>query len=269
MKDKTFVKKTREFSKNLHIEFIKKLLVFEKLDSTNGTAKDLARAGAEEGTIIIAQKQSRGRGRFDRMWQSPEGGVYLSLILRPHVSTQNASLLPFIAALAVAKTIDSYGLYPTIKWPNDVRVNRKKIAGILLESEMDSQTISYVVVGIGVNLNVDIKDLSEDIRSKSTSISNEIGRLIDYFEFLTTLLVQFEEYYKLLFESNYGQIINEWKKQSDTIGKKIQIETASEIIEGIACGIDEAGFLMVRTNDGLIKKIASGDCVYFDELQHA
>jgi BirA family biotin operon repressor/biotin-[acetyl-CoA-carboxylase] ligase len=153
MKERAFVKKTREFSKRLHIDVVKNLLVFDELDSTNSTAKELALAGAEEGTVVLARTQNQGRGRFDRIWQSPEGGIYLSFILRPKVSAEKTSLLPFVAALALTKTIDSYGLHATIKWPNDVRVNGKKIAGILLESEVIGHSSNYVVVGIGMNLN--------------------------------------------------------------------------------------------------------------------
>ncbi|KYK21180.1 hypothetical protein AYK25_08525 [Thermoplasmatales archaeon SM1-50] len=267
MKEKMFVKTTVEFFRNLHVDFVKKLLVFENLDSTNSTAKNLARAGAVEGTVVVAHTQSYGRGRLDRIWESPKGGVYLSIILRPQVQTERASLLTFVAALVVAKTIRSYGAPTTIKWPNDVRVNNKKIAGILLESEIVGNTIHYVVVGLGINLHIDIKQLSPEIQSQSTTVSSEVGHPVDYYEFLRTLFQQFEYFYMLFKKGNYKRLIDEWKKHSDTLGKVIRIQTPTEILKGTACDIDELGFLLVRTESGEQKKILSGDCLYFDELR--
>lgn len=265
MNEKTFVNKTVEFSNNLHVGIVKKLLVFENLDSTNSTAKDLARAGAAEGTVVVAQSQSQGRGRCNRIWQSPKGGVYLSIILRPEVPVERASLLPFIAALAVAKTIDLYGVRSTIKWPNDVRVNSKKIAGVLLESEITGNTIHYVVVGLGINLHLDVKQLSPEIQSHSTSLAAELGHGVDYHEFLGVLFQQFDDIYRFFREQTSKKLIEEWKKHSDTLGKTILIQTSEETIQGTAFDIDESGFLLVRTEHGTVKKILSGDCLYFDE----
>jgi BirA family biotin operon repressor/biotin-[acetyl-CoA-carboxylase] ligase len=262
MKETLFVKKTLEFSKNLHIDLVKKLFVFDEVDSTNRIAKELALANAEEGTIVISRTQHHGRGRFDRIWQSPEGGVYLSIILRPRKSTQKISLLPFVAALAITKTINLYGLNASIKWPNDTLVNGKKIAGILLESEIKEETIIYVVVGIGINLNIDIKDLSPDIQPKSTSIRHELGSPVDYHEFLRTFFIQFEKTYYLFVENLFERIIDEWKIHTDTLGKTIQVQTSTGTLQGIAFDIDPLGFLLLRTENGEIKKILSGDCLY-------
>lgn len=268
MHKKSFEAKSTEFAKNLAVDFVKKLLVFKNLDSTNRTARDLAHAGADEGTVILAQTQSKGRGRFDRVWQSPEGGVYVSLILRPCISPEKVSVLPIGVALVVAKTVESYGLHPTIKWPNDVRINRKKIAGILLESEIKRNTINYVIVGIGINLNVDSSNLSSDIRLHSTSMKSEIGTVVDYYEFLRRFFRQFEDFYHRFTEQQYDQIIQEWKSYSDTLGKKIRIQTTTESIQGTAFDVDPSGFLLLRTEKGDTKKILSGDCLYFDELDH-
>lgn len=268
MDKKSFIEKSSEFSKNLAVGFVKKLLVFQSLDSTNLTAKDLARGGAEEGTVILAQTQRKGRGRFDRRWQSPEGGVYVSLILRPHIDPEKVSLLPIGAALVVAKTIESYGLHPTIKWPNDVRVNSKKIAGILLESEINGNTLTCVIVGIGVNVNIDSRLLSDDIRLRSTSLKTEIGATVEYFEFLGRFFREFDEFYHRFMKQQYDKIIEEWKSYSDTLGKVIRIQTPVALIQGIAFDVDQSGFLLLRTEKGDIQKILSGDCLYFDELDH-
>jgi BirA family biotin operon repressor/biotin-[acetyl-CoA-carboxylase] ligase len=268
MRKRTFVEDIERFSKNLQVDFVKKLIVFDSLDSTNTTAKNLALAGAEEGTIIIARTQCKGRGRFDRVWQSPEGGVYLSIILRPQFPARNVALLSFVAALSVAKTIEAFGMRATIKWPNDVRVMKKKVAGILLESEIKGNHVNYVIVGIGVNLNLDVKELTSDIRFQSTSLASESPTPVEYQDFLQTLLIQFEDFYNLFNQHQAERLINEWKTLSDTLGKLIRVQTPTEVIQGIAFDVDQAGFLLLRTDQGEIKKILSGDCLYFDELDH-
>ena len=268
MKKSTYVKKTEDFSKTLAVDFVKKSFVFDTLDSTNTTAKELACTGAEEGTVVIARTQSHGRGRFERLWQSPEGGVYLSVILRPSVPFEKTPLLSFLAALAVTKTINSYALHATIKWPNDVRVNRRKIAGILLESEGFGSMVNYVVVGIGINLNIDRKEFSTDIQTRSTSLLNELHHPTDYYEFLETFFITFQHYYDIFRRQQYGEIIDEWKILSDTLGRNVRIKTMTETLQGITFDVDQSGFLFLRTEQGEIKKILSGDCLYLDELDH-
>jgi BirA family transcriptional regulator, biotin operon repressor / biotin---[acetyl-CoA-carboxylase] ligase len=267
MKESTYVKKTTGFLNNL--DFVKKPFVFDELDSTNLSAKDLAKAGAEEGTVVIARIQRHGRGRFERSWESPEGGVYLSMILRPCVPHEKTSLLPFVAALAVAKTVNEYGTYATIKWPNDVRVNGRKIAGILLESEGEGPTIDYVVVGFGINLAVELKELSAEIQSKSTSLLNEVHHPVDYHEFLKTFFLMFAHCYEIFKGQRYTEIIDEWKMYSDTLGKSVRVKTMTETLQGTAVDVDQSGFLLLWTAGGETKKILSGDCLYFDELDHA
>lgn len=268
MKEASFVKKTEAFLKTLDTDVVKKSFVFDNLESTNSTAKDLAKAGGAEGAVVIARTQGHGRGRFERSWESPEGGVYLSLILRPSVPRQNTSLLSFVAALAVTKSINTYGIHATIKWPNDVRVNGRKIAGILLESEGEGPTINYVVVGIGINLAIDLKRLSADLQTKSTSLLNELHHPVDYHEFLRTLFMTFEHYYEVFEGQRFGEIIDEWKTYSDTLGKNIRVRTMTETLQGTAVDIDQSGFLLLWTANGETKKILSGDCLYFDELDH-
>jgi len=268
MKKSIYVKTTEAFLKKLDIDFVKKPFVFDDLDSTNTTAKELAKAGSEEGTIVVARTQNHGRGRFERIWESPEGGVYLSLILRPSVSLEKTPLLSFIAALAVTKSIHVYGLHAAIKWPNDVRVNGRKIAGILLESEGDGQMINYVVVGIGINLTIDLKKLSDDIQARSTSLINELNYPVDYHEFLKTFFMKFEHYYEVFQKQRYGEIIDEWKAYSDTLGKNVRVKTMTETLQGAAFDVDQSGFLLLRIASGETKKILSGDCLYFDELNH-
>jgi BirA family biotin operon repressor/biotin-[acetyl-CoA-carboxylase] ligase len=266
MNESVFVKKTLDFFKKSGNPFIKKMYAFDDLGSTNRTAKELALQNAREGTVVIAQTQSEGRGRFDRVWQSPKGGVYLSIILRPTTPVEKTSLLPFVAALAVAQAIMSYGLPARIKWPNDVLVNGKKIAGILLESETSGATLPYVVVGIGVNLNTPLSQLGFDIQKQSTTLRKEHGSSIEYYEFLDTLFQQFDRFYQIFSAGKFEEIVEEWKQHSDTLGKPIRVQTIKETVEGIADSVDQSGFLLLKTKDGKIVRVMSGDCTDFHEL---
>ena len=268
MNESSYIKKTEAFFEQLPQDVVKKSFVFDKIRSTNTKAKELAKAGAEEGTVVISKTQSQGRGRFERNWESPEGGVYLSVILRPNESFEKLPLLSFVAALAVTKTIRSYGLPATIKWPNDIQVNGRKIAGILLESEGDGRSITYVIVGVGINLSVDLMKFSAPIQTKSTSVLNELHQKVDYYESLKTFFLSFQHYYELMKAQRYATIIDEWKARSDTLGKRVRIQTMTETIQGIAYDVDQSGFLLLRTEHGEIKKILSGDCLYFDDLNH-
>jgi BirA family transcriptional regulator, biotin operon repressor / biotin---[acetyl-CoA-carboxylase] ligase len=268
MKDSASVKKIEQLAKTLHLDTVKKILVFDSVESTNRTAKTLAANGEKEGTVVVANTQTHGRGRFDRIWQSPKGGLYLSLILRPTLPAENIPLLPLVTAVALATTIESYGLHTTIKWPNDVQVNGKKIAGILLESEGKEHSVDFVVVGIGVNLNTRLTKLSADIQKHSTSLRDELSKEVEYHEFLETFFTQFDTTYNQFKGKHFEFIIQEWKHHSDTLGRTIRVQTATGLVQGTAQDIDASGFLLLRTTTGKVKKIMSGDCFYFDESDH-
>ncbi len=264
MSGSAFVKKISEFSTVYHGPFVTHICPYDHLSSTNIILHSLANKGAEEGTVVIAQTQRQGRGRFDRVWQSPKGGVYLSLLLRPKAPVERAPLLTFVAALAVSQTIRSYNVTARIKWPNDVLVDGKKIAGILLESEASGPLVSYVIIGIGVNLNTDLALLSGDVRTSATSLQKELGSEIDYEEFLSTFFEQFDRCYRLFSASLYEQIIDAWKQQSDVLGRRIRVQTPNGFIQGIAVDVDESGFLMVKTTERGTIRVTSGDCTVID-----
>lgn len=246
--------------------FTKKIIFFEGISSTNSKAKQLAINGVDEGAVMVAKMQKKGRGRFDRLWESPEGGLYLSTILRPKIPSDKTTLLPLVASLAVNDTIKSYELSPKIKWPNDIRVNKKKIAGILLESEIKDNRIEYVVLGIGINMNLDINHFSKELRSSATSLLIELKEAVDNQQFLKNLLSNLNDRYKQYSNEDFDKIINEWKQNSDTIGKKVKINTSTEEIIGIAYDVDQSGYLIIATESKNFKKITSGDCIYVNEL---
>jgi len=261
MKDKEFVEETLDFSKKLNLDLLKESHVFEQVSSTNKKAKELAKKNVPDGTIIISKTQDNGRGRFNRVWISPEGGVYFSIILKPKNKDEKLTLLPLVAALSVYNTIYSLcDLDVKIKWPNDVIINGKKISGILIESESKNNSLDFVVIGIGFNLNVDVDIFPEEYNA--TSLSYEIGINLDYYDFLKKLLFTLDKYYSLFINEDYDTILNEWRKNSDTIGKNVVINLKDKKISGRAVDIDENGFLIILDEYGNKTKITSGDCFY-------
>lgn len=265
MKKISFTEKTFNFFKNFQCNFYKKIVIFEEVSSTNTKAKELASNNEVEGTIVISKKQLEGRGRNNRVWQSPEGGLYLSIILRPTVNTK-VTLIPLLGALSIVKTLDSMKLNSSIKWPNDVRIKNKKVSGVLIESESTGEKLEYIILGIGVNLKSDILDFPKEILNKTTSIENEIHNNTDYYEFLEELLMNINEYYIQFKNRKYEFILNQWRKNSDTIGKNVKIKTKDDEIFGEVLDIDSSGYLIIKTESGSIRTITSGDCQYLEEI---
>ena len=261
----SFKKHLLELASDLPVGIATKLVVVSEVDSTNSLAKTLAQQGAQEGTVVIAETQKRGRGRFERQWESPKGGLYLSIVLRPTTPVEKTSVLPLITALAVSQTMSTFHLTAMIKWPNDVLVNKKKIAGILLESELEGSQISYIVVGIGINLNIDLNQISLELRNRTTSLKQETHSTADIQKFLKIFFQQFQKYYELFSREQYDQLLLEWKHHSDTLGKAVKVVTSQETFEGVAIDIDSSGFLIVKKQNGSLKKIMSGDCLYLNE----
>ncbi|MEA1993538.1 MAG: biotin--[acetyl-CoA-carboxylase] ligase [Euryarchaeota archaeon] len=221
-----------------------KIVRFESLDSTNKYAKTIA-SETEAFTVVTAKRQTQGRGRLERRWESPEGGLWLSIILKPQFFS---SLLSFIAALAVLETLKKYGIISQLKWPNDILVGKKKIGGILLEKHGDA-----VIVGIGLNLNV------SDIETENwTSVLRERGERYDPEEVLDVLIDNMRYYYSLYGKREFSKIIEEWKQNSCTLGKNVIVETIPETLSGKAIDIDENGFLILDNG----KKINAGDVVH-------
>ena len=265
MNGNAYVDKITDFCKNLDIDIAKNVIAFDDISSTNFKAKELAQNGKEEGTVVISRVQTKGRGRFDRKWESPDGGLYFSIVLRPQVETDKTTLLPLIAALSICETIIAFNrLSAVIKWPNDVRINGKKVAGILLESEADGNKIDFVILGIGINLNTDVTQLSPELKATSTSIAHEFNQSVDYYKFLKHLFLTLDKHYSIFLNQDINSILSEWKKHSDTLGRNVKVVTSSDETVGKAFDIDESGFLIIETDLGVHKKITSGDCFYIE-----
>jgi BirA family biotin operon repressor/biotin-[acetyl-CoA-carboxylase] ligase len=248
---------------SLHYHHLKKILFFNTLPSTNRTAKELALQNEPSGTIIITTTQTKGRGRFDRKWISPTGGIYLSILLRPTCSVEQNTLLPLLSALVVATTMRQYNVPASIKWPNDVHVHGKKIAGILLESEAQADKLKFVILGVGINLNTDMKQLPKGLQTTSTSMAHHLGKVLDMQTFVGKMLSIFDMYYSYFLKGNSRRIIQEWRKLSDTLGRIVRVKTITrnEII-GRAIDVTEKGYLILAPESGENMVISSGDCFY-------
>jgi BirA family biotin operon repressor/biotin-[acetyl-CoA-carboxylase] ligase len=221
------------------------------VESTNDIAVERAREGVEEGYVVLADEQTGGRGRRERVWESPSGGIWTSVVLRPDFAPRDASLVTLAASVAVARGVEETGVEPTIKWPNDVLIDGEKLCGILVEMEADAERVSHAVVGIGLNANAkpDVPDASP------TSLAEHVGK-VDRATVTANLLAELEDAY----ESGDG-ILDEWRERSSTLGREIRVETPNETIEGVAERIDDTGALVVSTDKGE-RVVTAGDCVH-------
>jgi len=230
------------------------------VNSTNTTAKEFAIKGAKEGTVIIAETQRKGKGRLGRRWESPKGGIWLSLILRPKTNPSKIPLLTFTSSLAVAKAIQEMcGLKVEVKWPNDILIGNKKVCGILTEANVKGNTVNFVVVGIGINANVDLDSFSPLLRNSATSLKMEMHENIDREKLLQLLFQKLEYYYGLFQQERYEALLAEWKKLAKFLGKPVEIVSFDEKFCGKAVDVDENGALIIQLENGVLRKIVSGD----------
>lgn len=233
---------------------------FSEVASTNDLAKEMAAIGAREGTVILAETQTRGKGRFGREWFSPRGGIWLSTILRPKLSAKDIPKLTLTTSLAVAKTINQlFNLKTEVKWPNDVLINAKKVCGILTEANTREDTTNFVVIGIGINANIELKSLPKQIRENATSLKHELKKEIDREQFLRVLLENMEHYYVMLAEGKFNSVLKEWKSLCGFLNSYVEVTSGKEKIEGWAIDVDENGALIIRLQDGTLRKVLSGD----------
>ena len=246
----------------LETEYVgKEIHYFKELSSTNTVAKEQAEKGAAEGTVIIAETQAQGRGRLGRTWNSPKGGVWLSIILRPTIDLEDALKMTLITSVAVAQTLQQLcGLKVKIRWPNDVLINEKKICGILTETLSNEKTVNVMIIGIGINVNFDLEALPDDIRTAATTLKETLRRRVDLEKLVSALLKNFEEDYELFKEEKTAVLLNEWRKMAaGFLGKKIEISSFKENWVGRAIDIDEAGALIVGLESGKRRRVLYGD----------
>lgn len=248
--------KTRWVGKNIHH--------FLEIDSTNSKAYQLAMEGAEEGEVVVAESQSQGRGRLGRKWFSPPYlNLYLSLILRPQIPPHQASVMTLMAAVATAEAIQSSsGLKPSIKWPNDLLLGERKVAGLLNEIHSEADRIHFIILGIGVNINMEKKMFPKEICQSATSLKIEKGEPISRKDFFQTLLQKLECWYSIFFEKGPSAILDAWRGWATLQGRLVKITSFSDTLIGKAIDIDSDGALIVETRDGKQRRILAGDVEY-------
>ena len=256
----------QEIQRGLSTNYIgKEIYYFPELKSTNIIAKEKALHRAEgigEGTLIIAERQSAGKGRLGRKWFSPVGGIWLSIILYPRLSPSYISRITLMTAVAVVRAIKiCTQIESQIKWPNDILINEKKVCGILTEMSAELDIINWVVVGIGINANIDLRDFPEDIQENTISLKETSGKEISRVKLVQTFLQEFEKYYEILKRREFFSILKEWKLYSHTLGRKIRVDVGERIITGKAVDINEEGALILKKEDGELVKIISGTII--------
>ncbi|UCG36314.1 MAG: biotin--[acetyl-CoA-carboxylase] ligase [Candidatus Bathyarchaeota archaeon] len=239
-----------------------KVYYYRTAPSTNDIAKKIARQTPEDRFVIFSETQSCGRGRRGRHWISPKGGLWFSIVMRPHMDPKDVLKLTFIASLAVAKTIKAlFSVTTEVKWPNDVLVNHKKVCGILTEASVRKDSVSLAVIGVGVNANIDLQAFPTHLQESATSLRHELGCEVDRMALMERILQDFLRYYSKLRKGLWKQLLNEWKGKASFFGKDIKITGSGGIVEGKALDINEDGALIIEANDGTTKEIVTGDLV--------
>lgn len=245
----------------------KKVFYFKEISSTNIEAKRLAAEDCEDGTVVVAERQTQGRGRLGRAWDSMnEKGAWMSIVLRPKMLPQDVQIITLAASVAVVKAIKRItGINTGIKWPNDIILNGKKVCGILTEMSSEIDCINYIVIGIGLNVNQSEGDFDNEIRDKATSLkiyNKEISNLAKDFSrsnLIKGILEEFEQIYEMTKKGDTKSIITEWKKHSITINSYVRITSFDGYVEGKALDINQEGKLIIQCKDGKTREISSGE----------
>lgn len=234
---------------------------FATVDSTNNVAKELAGNGAEEGTIVVAEEQQAGKGRRGRSWYSPAGtGISLSIILRPRLEPQDAPKFTLVAAVATARAITAAtGVNAQIKWPNDLLINGRKCVGILTEMNAEIGCINYLVIGIGINVNLDASQLPPELQGQVTSLMSAAGRRISRVSLVQHLLSELEILYQQLQNGGFPAILDEWRSLTGMLGRQVRVTTLNEVIEGTVMDVNADGALILCRADGSLQTIMAGD----------
>lgn len=242
--------KVDEVKRKLKTKVIgRKIIYYDEIDSTNQKAKEVA-MHEEEGTILIAEQQNAGKGRLGRSFFSPKyKSLLMSIILKPKIKPENATKYTLMTAVAIAKILHRMKVKVGIKWPNDILYEGKKLIGILTESNIESTKINYIVIGIGINVNIKKEEFPNEVKEVATSMYEILSKEVSREEILIALLEEFEELY---LNVDFKSILNQWKEYNVTLGKQIKvIPIAEETFNAKAIDIDEEGALKIETDKGI------------------
>ncbi len=249
-----------EIERHLNSTSIGRSIVYkESVDSTNALAFRLALGGAAEGTCVVAETQSAGKGRLQRKWHSPYAkNIYMSVVLRPILHPSRVYPLTFISSLAVYDTLTALGVTPRLKWPNDVLIDTKKICGTLIELSTEADSVRFVVVGIGFNVNMTRAEMDPEIRDKATSLLVETKNRFERARICGMLLGALETYYQVLKTDGVDEICRLWEERAQTKGRYMEITQMDNIYRGISRGIDRDGAILLE-EDGRVTRVIAGD----------
>lgn len=255
----------RKLNGLLRTERLGKVIHFQdEMDSTNTALLELGEKGASEGTVVIAEQQTGGRGRLDRKWISPKGvNLYISILFRPEIAAFDSPLFTLIASIALNRVIEkSCAVEAKIKWPNDIQISGKKVAGILTEMRSKREMVDFIVVGIGVNINMSREQMNQEMGKVAyiaTSIKEHTGQDINRSKFAADLLLELEHCYKTFSDKGKSPILSEWTSMWGDLNKRVLVNLEENSYEGTVIGIDEKGYLLVKTDDGEVNTVISGD----------
>ncbi|MFE9276497.1 biotin--[acetyl-CoA-carboxylase] ligase [Paenibacillus glucanolyticus] len=242
----------------------KQVKLLDRTTSTQEDARQLAEEGAPEGTLVISEEQTGGRGRMGRRFHSPRGkGIWMSLVLRPKQPLHLTQQLTLLTGVAVCRAImKSAGIKTDIKWPNDILFQGKKVCGILLESATEDERVRYCVAGIGISANLKETDFPEELRDVATSIRMAGGKTINRTELIQTIMAEMEVLYELYNEQGFEPISSLWEALSGSIGREVRVQTMRDSFIGIATGLNKDGALLVRNNENETIPVYSGDILF-------
>ncbi|MEO0225440.1 MAG: biotin--[acetyl-CoA-carboxylase] ligase [candidate division WOR-3 bacterium] len=232
----------------------------DEVDSTNEYAKRIADR-SEDGTIIIAETQTQGKGRLNRYWYSPRGGIWMSIILKSIRESPYAQLLTLFTGVAVIQALKSLGLQVSLKWPNDIIANNKKLGGILTEWE---PTSGSVIIGIGLNLNIDPQTFPPELQHTATSVLHELKSEIDKDGLVNTILKEFQTVYAKFENGQIEELLLAWKHNSNILGRDVVVETVGQQYQGRAIDVDQDGSLILKEKSGKEQKIVAGDVKFLE-----
>jgi len=248
-----------DISRGLTTDIIgkQKIWHYESLKSTNNRAYELAEKGEPEGTLVVAETQTSGKGRLGRKWISPKsGGIYFSLILRPDMESDKVPVITLVAAVSIQRAIKKIcDIDAGIKWPNDILIDEKKVCGILCEIKAQPDMVDFLILGVGINVNTPLKKLP----AEATSLKNESSRSVSRRKLMRQILTEIEKDYIKMKKEGFISLREECKKLSTVLNKRITVKEYSSSFEGIAKDIDEKGALIVKKKDGSRKRVFSGD----------
>jgi len=241
----------------------KELYLFKEVMSTNTVAKFLSENDVSNGTVIISEKQSGAKGRLGKSWESPLGGIWLSLVVKPNVDHSKIPMITLATGVAVVKTLERIGIENAeIKWPNDVMINDKKVCGILTEAITKFNSIESVIIGVGIDANFDVNVLSKELQEGTTTLDIELGHRVNENEIIRFFLEEFEKIGTLFEDGKFEGILKEWRKYSYSIGKIVEVrEPFSKSFDAYVLGISREGALVVEKIDGTLEKVISGECI--------